>query len=105
MLAAPWSTGTLTSCCFDAVSLYMPSGIEPANELSQTFAKQQLTEPQSEVSALCLHSGSINSRNMAVTDSELMQIIEAWPLLSIATRRAMLAVCLDALLIDTVEDE
>jgi len=72
------------------------AGIEPANDCSQPTVEQQLRESESEVSALCLHSESISRQESAVTDIDLLRIINAWPSLPEPLKRAMIAICSDA---------
>jgi hypothetical protein len=65
-------------------------GPPPRNHI----ASQQLTNPDSSLSAHCQQTGSTASQFLAPTDAVLRQIMEVWPGLSGEIRKLVEALCL-----------
>jgi len=69
------------------------AGIEGEDDLSQPAVEQQLTESDTEVSALCLHGCVTDCQLLAATDARLTKMLEAWPTLSEPLCKAIEAIC------------
>jgi hypothetical protein len=76
------------------------AGIESETSVSQSVADQELTKPDGEVSALCLHGERTSCQCLAAMDSELMRVVELWPSLPEPTRRTIYDLCIDGALFD-----
>jgi hypothetical protein len=69
--------------------------------LHNQIARQQLTNPDSSLSAHCQQIGSTASQTLAPSDAVLRQIVEVWPGLSGEIRSLVEALCLQPPLCDS----
>lgn len=78
---------------------HFAAGIEPVYSISQTSPEQQLTAIDEKVSALCLHGNGNACHCVASLDPILARLIELWPSLPADARKAIHAICVNAVVL------
>lgn len=75
------------------------AGIEGTAHSSKIVAVEALRQTGQELSALCLHGDDTSCRGEASSDTVLRRINELWPSLPSSIKRALFAMCVDAVLL------